>query len=333
MKYLRAYFSILLTFISIQAYSLEEVTYYEVRQKDTLGTILQNAGLTPLWGRKGFVQKTIELNAGKLDQNGNIVYTKTVLKIPRPANHDPAVLIEDTENSKSPSREISEVKAKESNDLMKAKLDFGAGVKYWQINSTEKDDGAKAKIESKPSPTIRFSLNHEWSESSATYIGAGISHVNFIQPGAKNIRNDSQNFAEIFIGHRFQFSNWAFTGEYKNSQRPYLLAKSNVDLTVESPWLSQLSFGLERKLIQKKNGWLSLGVTPYYLFSKELDSYKLDSGYGGRVSLKLHQQFRAFSLESSFFSDYSRQDSNLTEQTLQQNGIMFRILFPVGGEF
>lgn len=329
MKCLRGYFSILLTLISIQAHSLEDVVFYEVQQKDTLGSILQNAGLTPLWGKNGYVKKTIELNAGKLDKNGNIVLTNSILKIPKALLSETKISTLDTVQN----REISEVKKEESTDHLKANVELGPGFEFWQIDSKEKDDGAKAKIESKPSPTLRLSLNHEWDKTSSTYIGAVYSQINFIQPGSKNIRNDSQNFAEIFIGHKYNIRNWTFIGEYKNSQRPYLLARSNTDLTIESPWLTQISFGVEKKLIHKKNGWLSVGVTPYYLFSKEVDNYELNSGYGGRINIKLHQNFKSFSIESSFFSDYSKQDSNLTEQSLQQNGILFKVLFPIGGEF
>jgi len=56
--------------------------WYRVGEGQGIGRILQAAWLSPLWGKTGYVQKTIELNIGVLTSNGNFVEERAIIILP-----------------------------------------------------------------------------------------------------------------------------------------------------------------------------------------------------------------------------------------------------------
>jgi len=324
------YIILLLLFIcsTSHAQQLVGTREYTVQRGENIGQILYKLNLSPLWGRQGYVQKTIELNSHLLNKDGNIVLSNVVIKIPVIENNiqeEKQVIIPHQK------RESSSVTTG-SDDILNSLISLTTGLQFWQIDATEKSNKTHAKIESEISPSIDLRSNFLWDNKSETYIGIGYNKISFKQPETRKIQNLSENYGEFYLGQKFHLSpDWTISGEFKNIQRPFLRATSNSQLTIDSPWMQQLNLGLERKLITKKNGFLALKFSPYYLFEKKLDDYTIKPGAGFRADIKLKQDFKKFSMETSFFVDYASQDSSLTNQKTQYNGILVRFNFPLGG--
>ena len=327
------YFLIVLLILISTAQAADSSLYqeYKVQRGQSIGKILFDLGISPLWGPKGNVRKTIEMNSDLLDKNGNVVQANSIIKIPVVDHVREISNIPEETRSES----VSAPKSKESvsDSILNSALSVTAGFQYWEMKSTEKDDGSRAKIESQVSPSVDARWSTKWDESNETFMGVGYASITFKQPNTKSIKEASQGFGDLYIGHKYRFnSDWILSGEFRNIQRPYLRALNNSDLKVESPWMKQLHLGIEKKVISKKNASLSLRFSPYYIMGKEMDDFNIRSGVGGRIDIRLRQEFKNFSTEASFFSDYSQQNSNITKQQTQYNGFLFRVNLPLGGE-
>lgn len=55
---------------------------YKVKEGEELGKILQALGLYPIWGAHGYVTKTVKINAGILDNNGDFILPGQSIKLP-----------------------------------------------------------------------------------------------------------------------------------------------------------------------------------------------------------------------------------------------------------
>lgn len=75
---LKIYFILILTLFIYSANTFPHI----VEKGEDLGTILFNQGIGPLWGKNGYVKKTIELNKNLIKKDGNLIFRGEEIKLP-----------------------------------------------------------------------------------------------------------------------------------------------------------------------------------------------------------------------------------------------------------
>lgn len=69
-------------FILIPFFFTESAFSYFIEKGDDLGSILYNQGYGPLWGKAGYVKKTIELNKKQIKKKGDLIYLGEEIELP-----------------------------------------------------------------------------------------------------------------------------------------------------------------------------------------------------------------------------------------------------------
>lgn len=328
--------------------SSQKYMEYRVLEGENISRVLFRLGLSPLWGPNGYVRKTIDLNRYSINKDGEILYQYALIKIPilKKVNENlvaaPAPLPVFEVPPLLPKKQTPVLKRKtafvqsrpiaKKEDLLYSYLEPSLGAQFWELDSEEKSDNSKAHIESKLALSFEGRLVTRWSPMFSSSIGLGQSKVSFKQPTGKRITNADNSLSDLFVGLVFDADeNWSLGGEFHHRQNPYLRAISQTDIKIETPWMQQVQLNLERKIIKKRNGYFSVRLSPYYLSSKKLNDFKIESGYGARAELRVKQKLKSFAIHASFYSDYASQESSITKQTTRSNGLILSLVFPLGG--
>ncbi len=298
------------------------VGYCQIKPGDTLGSILLKHNIVPLWGKNGSVQKTIKLNPGVINQNGDFLSPHSVIRIPMSHQRDIASIDTGPLNEENSSDLVSE---------LFSHLKLVTGLDYSELKSIEKVDRSNARLETKLNPSFSLIWDVHWSTATQTTFEASLKELNFNGVLEKEIRNLSAHYGQFSLSQKFNFRNgWQLAGTFDQKQYPYLRAITSEQLKIESPWMQSFHFTIKKSLIIKGNGEMSLGLTPYYILGKKQQDYTIEDGHGASVSLNVNQKFKKFHLEASVFGEYGKQDSSITEQSWRSNGIKFGLVIPFG---
>ncbi len=155
--------------------------YYSVQNKETLSEILWKKNISPLYGKKGFILKTIEMNPGLKPFNGDKIFIDNVIKIPRLNFLEPEKKIEDkfVEKDESSPDSIKSQKIERAGD-QRSTYFLALGSQYFRYDLSQMNEGASSTIISGPSPSVQLGLIKHYDDF-------------FIQSALKYTRVDLNN--------------------------------------------------------------------------------------------------------------------------------------------
>lgn len=134
--------------------------YYSVQDKETLSEILWKKNISPLYGKKGFILKTIKLNPGLKPSNGDKIFIDNIIKIPRLNFSELEKRIEEEfveeKDEISPETIISQNEEEKMGQISTYLI--GLGPQYYRYDLSQMNEGASSTIISGPSPSIQLGL-------------------------------------------------------------------------------------------------------------------------------------------------------------------------------
>jgi hypothetical protein len=133
---------------------------YDVQNGDTLGKILFDLNYSPLWGPRGFVKKTIDLNEGKFPDGGDFIVIGASIKLP---------IKEEVFVTKKSIASIEE-ETKPEFDL-KSFVSVSLSGLVYEVQSKDISTGALARVETKLNQSYSVSVSTQWSERVWSHIG------------------------------------------------------------------------------------------------------------------------------------------------------------------
>ncbi len=261
---------------------------YKIQPGDTISDVLYyRFGLSPVYGKGGYISQAIELNPGLLDALGNFVKVGIEIRIPNlkivsdamPASPETAsvpilkpIAISEKENSpveqvpteresisassRKPALE-AHVTSQESdpNDFKpKSHVTISLGGSYTALSGIDSSNGTSGRIISDLGQTLRGSWQQLWSEEFVTGLFFNFSRTTY-RPEKNGIDISGSEHASTGFGVEFAYSpsgmfNYRFGLETRQSS--FYRAISTEQLEIFQIPLLRLHPELEFTILNKK---------------------------------------------------------------------------------
>lgn len=295
---------------------------YEVREGEQLGLILRSHGYTPLWGKDGFVKKTLELNPEKIKEKGNFIARKAFIKLP----------VQDKANRGNPLQQIIEIKHSapqvihRKQEHLSVTASFSTKVMY--LDSTDKTPGSKETLKNDAAPGFSASVDHLFIDNWTAGFFLSSHRLDFNKPGDKHLERGTRAFNELGLsGARYISDTQTIRATLSFEERPQL-HEEGAHLVLERITIPKLTFSYSTELLENKRFILQglLGAGTFFPVWKE--DYYVNQGYsiftGVLGRYKLSDKWH---LSSGLSADYSRQDNSKSENRYTE------ITFNLGATF
>lgn len=337
---------ICLPLLTTQALSVtENFLTYKIKSQDTLGGVLSGLAICPLWGRKNFVAKTIELNPGTIKKNGDFVHISKVIRLPvnyLPKNQDYEITetrevnflssnpVSKCEASyvapknkpkeiqdKSPTTPEKQNSSSDPYGSLKASTDFF----YTSLDLTDVATKEKAQINSRVNNGFEFAWDQHWDTKNKTFLYYRSEKHAYEAVGDKM---PSQKYTLQGFGLGYQRSitdrfDLRFTA--LSQERLFARSTSLVNLFLDRAMVNELAVTPVYKLYSRGpfNLYTDLGLS--YLMSSKTSNYSIKSGSKVKGGLLLTQQIKDFVLFGRSYYGVENQDSSISQKTMKELGI------------
>lgn len=292
---------------------------YKVLKGDVLSMILYYKKLRPIYGERGYVSKTIQLNKEKIHESGKF-------------NNRTCVAGECW--IKIPYREIVERKVanivleKESQDVATSEVvvekypytqfNFSPTVSFLKVNSdeTSKLGGSEAILLSKDG----FAGNIQWKvfySENLTFHGFAEMdyHVFYADPEHTFNHRDISRLS-FGVGGSYKFSNdYSIVFNSKVRQMFFLNVQTRTTVNVELMTTPEVEVGVDKVFLKKNNLNLKWGLSAIGIFPESQSSFKSQVGLGGSAKIQVEHLTKALFLQYDYRSLKINSSTN-TESSL-----------------
>lgn len=313
---------------------------YFVNEGDQIGYILDKLGYSPLWGEKGYVSQTVQLNPRILKKNGDFVWYGVTIRLPRkplplqvvtrtPAAQPPEKAAPPNQTDSVPLNSTAiDTKAFKEKILLSSTF---TGT-YVRIDATDTANGSTATLGSKLSPGLRLGLDHRFSQNWSYGARYRLQQIEFPNPRNKTIDQESKLLHEAGItGTYYGFKNGlSISPSLLFSERLFTAFKSQTAIALDKNLIPQANVAVGKKIFQSKTFFLSGNLGGGVLLPTKHDSYDIKTGYHFFAGLNSkHGITKKMRINTGLLGDYSRQDS--TQVRYKNIGLVF--LFGIEAAF
>lgn len=293
--------------LSAMASALE----YTVKTGDTLSEILSSFNLSPLYGKNGFVKKTIRLNKGKIKKNGSLLAIGTVLELPaesRIEEKNVLPVMAQMEGSEfTPEAIVPSLNRNPSNDdeFPFSYFQLTPQFSFLRVDSNNANNfgGSRVTLLSKSGLGLNGSWNIAYDEKRTFFGFAGIEHFTlFTDPDYVFNRTNINRF-HFGVGTNWQYSSdMAFTSKASLQEVSFLDIVNPLSINVASITLPELSAGVKKSIARKKTFEASLEGHGALLLPSSSGSYHSKLGFGLGAALDLRHREKSFALTYDYRS-------------------------------
>jgi hypothetical protein len=320
---------------------------YKVQEKDTVGKILNNLGVCPLWGKGNNVEKTIKLNSYSISKNGAFIRPNLTIYLPvenLAANQDyeinsnnevafmnsnptekcrskPMVLKLQKKEIASVNLGSSEYQDEKPLILKKPtkKVTFGSLMAmtdfyFSALTVTDKESGAKAEIPSRLNRGIELAWLQYWDEINSTFLFFRSDQQQFEDAEGK-LKDTSYNLFGFGVGYNRKINDklsLRVLGQIQ--ERLFTRATSVTTLVMDRVAVPEISIGPSYKLLEKNPFSLHADAGVAYLFNSKTSNYNVKSGRRYYMGLSLNQKIKSFNLSGRTYYGLEEQDSSITKK-------------------
>ena len=340
---------ICLPLLTTQALSVtENFLTYKIKPHDTLGGVLSGLAICPLWGRKKFVEKTIELNPETIKKNGDFVHIGRVIRLPvnyLPEHQDyevsetrevnflisnPASKCETSyvapknkpkeikdESPLTPATPEKQSSSSDSYGSLKASTDFF----YTSLDLTDVATKEKANINSRVNNGFEFAWEQYWDSKNKTFLYYRSEKHAYEAVGDK-MPSQKYTLQGFGIGYQRSFTD-RFDLRFTALSQERLFARSTslVNLFLDRAMVNELAITPVYELYSKGPFKLYTDLGVSYLMSSKTSNYSIKSGNKLKAGLLLTQQIKDFKLFGRSYYGVENQDSSISQKTMKELGI------------
>lgn len=312
---------------------------YKVKSGDQIGKVLHDLGFSPLWGSKGYVEKTVRLNAGRIKKSGNFV--RSGVRIYFPAKK----IISDSKPpkklAKSKARPDRSLAAKamvphqnqdKDKDQDKELLFLSAALMgtYLRIDAKDKSNSSSATLGSKLSPGLRIGLDHRFSKTLSYGAFYRLQNLEFITPRNKTLSQEGRYLSDLGVATTyFGLSERApVTFSLMFSERLFTAYRGATSVSLDKNFIPRTQVSVAPTVFETKTFRLGAQIGAGALLPAKNDSYFIYMGYNAFMGINAkHGLNEHLRLNTGILLDYSRQDSSQVEYK------NLAMVFQVGLEF
>ncbi len=303
-------FVLLFIFLSASESLLANTIFHTVREGETLGSILENHELKPLWGDKGWVKKAIALNPSLIESSGALLIPGQILTF---TQDDP------NPSLAGPIREVSAIETvtRESEATLNIAPILETSVTTLEV--IDKTTRSKASLYSglNYGAGIRFSLVTTDSRFST---GISTKKISFKDAFSKRLKDNDQFFSRIFFSYERKLnSRLVLSFDTNYVQVPHLHAESTQVIAVKSLWVPTIGLSSKFNLLKYSNSDIYAKAKVSYLGESTSSSDSLESGYSYGFGPGFKYFFKnSNALSTEVFYQKYNQDSVLTNRELTE---------------
>ncbi len=298
-------------FLSVTASALE----YSVKEGDTLSEILSRFNLYPLYGKNGFVKKTIHMNKSKIKKNGSFIRVGTLIELPMKsiahkkdkapllvAEKEPEVLLPETASAPPPAllRNPSD-----SDEFPFSYFQLTPFVSFLRVDSNNANDfgGSQVTLLSKRGLGLKGSWNIAYDEKRTFFGFAIFEHFSLFTDPDFVFNHSSISRFHFGVGSQWKYSDdLSLTTKASLQEVSFLDVVNPLSVNVASITLPELSAGLKKSIATKKSFEANVGGRVALLLPSSTGSYHSKLGVGAGASLELRHKEKSLELAYDYRS-------------------------------
>lgn len=357
----------LLTLITSEAMSplmAAEFLNYKVKKGDTIGEILGNLGVCPIWGTKRSVSQTISLNPGVLKDNGNFVRPYRMIRIPvesLPESNEYQVSgkeVSFTVTNPELKCGVSSVTRKKNETEIRtvaeeifegdAPVDvpevvlapvaeapndtdaFGilratTDLFYSAMDVKDRTTGETAQILSRINTAFQFAWEQQWDKKNRTFLFYRTEKYSY-EAVEDKMPAKTYNLHGFGVGyHRNLTSRWNLRFTTRTQERLFIRATTSTDLEMDKSIISEFNLSPIYHLYNKGLFNLYADLGLSYLMTSKTSDYSIKAGNRYLAGLSLTQTIKDFELSGRTYYSVENQDSSIITKTTKDLGISLGI--------
>jgi hypothetical protein len=220
---------------------------------------------------------------------------------------------------------------KESIDSSKVGVSVNGIFRNYVLTNRESD--LSIEVPSKLGTKVNGFWNQQWTNNVSTSLFGNITNFSFEDVLDRTFDKNDQNLFEMGfrVSYRVNQSR-VFTANLSFGQEIYLRSPTTEDFFTERLARIILGGAWEESLIEKKNLSLASNIWINYLGKSKNDSIKVENGFNYGAGILLEQELTKNTIRGELFYQTSSQATNLSEQDVQEVGMGFSVLWPLGGQ-
>jgi len=314
---------------------------YTVVKRETLGKILDDKKLNPIWGKHGNLIKTLLMNPGLKIGDGDRIFPGQIINLPElPLNPSRMIsnfpVVQDAQVPLVP--DVPETQAEsvvlESKICHWPKHNLSASVsdRFLRLNSKDKLTGATSSLISSAGAGVFVSWSQQWSEDISTFIGLDTYNVsiNNSENSSKELKNVHQRLTHFIIGMDRKLNNKVdFSLMLKQGESLVTEATSVNVLTIDKFQSTKISPGVSLSLYELGNTKLICNLNYISVLPATQGNFHGKLSHGYQAGVGLEAVLRKFGLRSEVFFeniDYKMKDVSFTQTEL---GIKLDLSFEI----
>lgn len=306
--------------------------FYRIKPNDNLSNVLQKLNLTRIYGKKGFLAKTLQANAEKLGEQGDLVHSGEIIVLPvsgpqifegyakvLPSGEVVPHLV--TVASPHETSEPSIVSEnKDLKDFVSSNFGFALGVSYFRIKSQDLISKDSSIILSNASPELDLFWRFNWNETRSFIFKFHLLAYS-LQPLDRGVKYKKDN--DVRTGYsasmRQGFDQFILSLGLDFSDEFFLFTTNDGRISLERKMIIAPNVGGDYDFFQKKNGAIGATGKIAYLLSGKSDSYNIDDGI--KIDTGLYFRDNRYEVRLNYM--YVSQNSSLASKNEVQTGIKF----------
>ncbi|MCS6837343.1 MAG: LysM peptidoglycan-binding domain-containing protein [Bdellovibrionaceae bacterium] len=315
---------------------------YWIRRGDHLSGILYRYRLRPLYGQKGWVQKTAQFNQIK---NVDLIFPEKKLIIPISCTQNSPQQSQETQ-LKTPSHPTEEILPgstitpdpvnegaqinKQPNER-RALIIGGVSYGFLQINSLDLLSVTRAIVTSENAWSFQGNLEYKLLEDLTLLTGLNLQEIKFKLPRIGSLINHQINLSQIYLGVHYNLSSrFALSFSIDSGTRPFVIPINITEAYVDPELQIFNTITFKYHIVNNANISWSTGIGLEYYWDTIVQNYQFTPGYG--VLIDLSGRYRILSntiVQSNFRARNYRQQS----PSLQQEATDIHISIGLGQYF
>jgi hypothetical protein len=301
----------------------ESYQNYQVKKGDTLSQILYQLDLKPLYGRKGTINKTLNLNGNEIKQGGNSIYVDQRILLPiKLEPREISSISTTTPPTKTPEETVREVE-KEISSERNLNFNLAARLSFFRIDSTDKSSKDKTIILSELSPEFFGEANYGLTKKDTINFQASFMLYSLQKDDTTSIKNRNANRASIGVNYLRDFGPLTTIVGASIREELYPIAKNLSELTLEKKPILQGTFGIKAPLWERQMSRINGKIGADYLSGLSSKSYDVSSGHRLWTGVDFIQGKHELGLNFSL----TNQDTSIVTKKEQAAGISYQYIF------
>ncbi len=281
---------------------------YQIKKGDTLSDILFKKKLKPIYGKNGYLKKTIQFNKSIIRKNGSFIRIGDIIQIPNDhleEIHPLAQKIEVKEPVAAPTSSQTSLQRYPSDEYPFSYFKLSPHFSFLRIDSTNTTSfgGSAVTLLSKKGIGVNGSWNIAYDER-ITYLGfASFEYFSLFSDPNYAFNHSSITRFHFGVGANLQSSpELEVITKATLREVAFLDVVNPQSVNIASMTLLELEAGVKKKLAVKKSFEANIGGHFLGLLPSSVGSYHSKFGFGGGVLAEIRHKEKSLELTYDYRS-------------------------------